>query len=150
MCEVIIEEQERQKELSPSIYDVKYDFPNLAVSKKNIINDAIVFNELVAAGIQPFNLLSEYGECRVELQGTILGWIFQRAWRYWICSGPGIPVKQALELNEKHGKEVRVDGHAAGLCPKKRFKGLGCGHYHVDTQEGLIELVKTIKKCCEG
>jgi hypothetical protein len=118
-------------------------FPNLAGKH----NDEIPQAELSTAKI-PINILPEmcrYGECKTIIIGSLAGWSFKRAWIYWIAKGPGIEVEAAERLHAKHGKTVRVDGHCGAPSPRKWFRGLACGHYHVDSPEGLKALADTIK-----
>lgn len=89
--------------------------------------------------------ITKKSEVQTGVMGFWNGWRFTRAWYYWVCEGPGIPFEDAMKLNEKFGKEVRVDGFAGGESPR-RFHGLGVGHYHVDTLEGLKALADTIRE----
>lgn len=112
--------------------------------------DKDLSDELVLAGIK-VNIASwtQSGEVETHVLGTLNGWVFTRAWRYWICKGPGIPIKEAMELHEKFGQDVRVDGDCGCPSPLERFHGLGTGHYHVDTLIGLKALADTIKSTVE-
>lgn len=124
--------------------------PNYA--KRSDVDDALI-RELNLAGIEhqkfPESFREHYGEVNTIILGTLLGWKFQRAWRYWIADGPGIPLDAASSLQEKFGKEVRVDGSCTCPSPLDAFKGLGVGRYHVDTQSGLRALADTIKRVVE-
>jgi len=104
--------------------------------------------ELMGAGIKIYKieLLRDRGEVKTSISGSLLDWSFERAWYYWVAKGPGIPPKEADELNTKFGKEVRVDGHCGCPSPSEWFKGFAVGHYHIDTQEGLNALANTIRK----
>lgn len=78
--------------------------------------------------------------------GSLHGWRFKRAWYYWVCEGPGIEVEAAEKLHAEFGNDVRVDGHCGCPSPREWFKGLACGSYHVDSQEGLKALADVIKQ----
>jgi hypothetical protein len=132
-------------------------FPNKAGDHAD--TDDILRAELKAAGIQTLQeaegkdpeyladmLRSMSGEVKTSVQGTLHLWTFKRAWYYWVAQGPGIEVEAAMRLHAAHGKDVRVDGHGCSPSPREWFKGLACGHYHVDSQEGLKALADTIKE----
>lgn len=78
-------------------------------------------------------------------RGLLGGWLFKRAWGYWIAKGPGIPLSHAGPLHEKFGTVVRVAGNCTCPSPAEWFRGFACDHYHVDTPEGLKALADTIK-----
>lgn len=134
---------------------MKTYFPNRAGNHND--TDDILRQELKEAGILTWkehdgitdNNLNELfrnssGEVKTSVWGILHGWIFKRCWKYWTASGPGIDVNNAEKLNDKFGDVVRVDGRS-GLSPRKLYKGLGSGYYHVDTAEGLKALADTIK-----
>lgn len=103
--------------------------------------------ELETAGIRVVGVeTSRSNEVQANYLGEIYGWIFERAWYYWIAKGPGIPPKYANDLHVAHGKSVRVNGSCECPSPFDRFKGFGIGCYHVDTQQGLNALADTIRK----
>ena len=131
-------------------------FPNKAGDHAD--TDDILRAELRAAGIQtmqeaegrPPEYLAEMmremsGEVKTSVMGVLHGWTFERAWYYWVCSGPGIEVEAAERLHASHGRAVRVDGHFGCPSPREWFKGLACGSYHVDSPEGLKALADTIR-----
>jgi hypothetical protein len=123
------------------------DFKNIAGERSD--NDAIVRAELGAAGIPCMEhemLLATSGEVKSSVIGTLHGWTFRRAWRYWVCQGPGIEVKAAERLHAAHGRTVRVAGHCGCPSPREWFNGLACGLYHVDDSDGLKALADTIKE----
>jgi hypothetical protein len=66
--------------------------------------------ELTAAGITVVELpiSIKEGEVETSIIGSMYGWKFERNWRYWVCSGPGIPLEQATRLHNDFGKEARV------------------------------------------
>lgn len=132
-------------------------FANMAGVTEGL--DAKLTEELRLAGIPtledsagpmtPFvaNLLSEQaGEVKSAVRGSLYGWEFKRAWKYWMCSGPGIEAKAAERLHDEHGHFVRVDGDAGCPSPLERYKGLAIGNYHVDDAEGLRALANTIRE----
>ncbi len=118
-------------------------FPNLAGKR----DDKTPALELEAAEIKVSRLpeVCRYGEPKTVIIGELAGWSFQRAWYYWVAEGPGIDVETAEQLHAAHGSTVRVDGHCGCPSPREWFKGLACGHYHVDSSEGLKALAETIK-----
>lgn len=111
--------------------------------------DELLAAELAYAGIKVERLPELCRDTQGEVKSVVVGtlpcnWSFHRAWYYWIAKGPGIPLKEATELHEAHGKDVRVDGHCGCPSPLEWFKGLGCGAYHVDSFEGLKALAETL------
>jgi len=132
-------------------------FPNKAGDHAD--TDDILRAELKAAGIptiqetegKPPEYMADMlrrtsGVVQTSVIGVLHGWEFKRAWYYWMCSGPGIEVAAAERLHAAHGKEVRVAGHCGCPSPREWFNGLACGHYHVDTPEGLAALAETIRE----
>ncbi len=129
-------------------------FPNKAGDHAD--TDEILSAELRAAGIPTLAdegvsavllgiLREQSGEVKTSVRGALHGWKFERAWYYWMCSGPGIDVETAEGLHAAHGRAVRVAGHCGCPSPREWFKGLACGSYHVDDAEGLKALADTIK-----
>lgn len=111
-------------------------------------DDAIIA-ELYYADIEHYVMPVKFnGEVPTRILGEIKGsgWRFKRAWTYWVCEGPGIPPKEAVELHKEYGRVVRVSGHCGCPSPLEWFKGFGCGLYHVDTLKGLKALADMIKK----
>lgn len=110
--------------------------------------------ELTLAGITveklPELMRDKMGEVKSIVIGTLHGWDFKRFWYYWVCNGPGIEVETAEKLHEQHGSVVRTAGMAGGVSPREWFGGFACGHYHVDTQEGLNALAATIRSVAEA
>ena len=136
-------------------------FPNKAGDHAD--TDEILRAELKAAGINDIRedagvwsenierlLRAASGEVKTCVRGHLHGWEFVRAWRYWMCEGPGIEVDAAERLHQAHGQTVRVDGHAGSPNPREYFKGLACNRYHVDDAEGLKALADTIRGLVEG
>lgn len=131
-------------------------FPNRAGNAPD--NDSVIAAELASAGIPTLEqvdgeiapeirdlLRNASGEVATYVRGTLCGWSFQRGWRYWVCTGPGIPLKEAEELHACHGQSARVNGDASAPSPREQFHGLGCGAYHVDGPDALKALADTIK-----
>lgn len=124
-------------------------FPNMAGKKDT---DDVLAAELEAAGIKVTKhefLRDRDREVKTAVMGTLGKWVFERAWYYWVCKGPGIEVGAAERLHKAHGQEVRVDGHCGCPSPREMFHGLACGHYHVDTPAGLKALADTIMDIME-
>jgi hypothetical protein len=131
---------------APEITPTSTRFPNKAGDHAD--TDDILAAELQAAGIEVVRhslLRDSSGEVKTEVRGSLHGWQFERAWYYWMCSGPGIDVTTAERLHAAHGRTVRVDGHGGCPSPREWFKGLACGSYHVDDAEGLKALADTIR-----
>jgi hypothetical protein len=132
-------------------------FPNRAGDHAD--TDDILRAELKAAGIptlqeaegQPPEFMADLlrrtsGEVKTSVRGCLHGWEFERAWYYWMCSGPGIEIAAAQRLQDEFGQTVRANGDAACRGPRFWFKGLACGSYHVDDAEGLKALADTIRE----
>lgn len=80
--------------------------------------DKAVHEELVEANIPALALPSYLNsEVKTHYIGILNGFIFSRAWRYWVCEGD-MPFELAAELYARH-KElmIRVHGHAANPEP---------------------------------
>ncbi len=111
--------------------------------------DDEITKELQIAGIEVKKLPEYFRDNHPEMRTIIIGqlgqWGFERAWYYWVAKGPGIPPEYANKLHEKHGKDVRVNGHCCCPSPEEQFKGFAVGLYHVDSQEGLNALADTIR-----
>lgn len=114
--------------------------------------DKEIASELKQAGIKVHEceLLRDSGEVKTSILGSLGKWGFRRAWSYWIADGPGIPPNYAEELHKNFGKVVRVDGHCGCPSPKEWLSGFAVGLYHVDSQEGLNALARTIRQIMEA
>jgi len=107
----------------------------------------------------------EYAKILENVQNVWLykDWYFERSCKYWIATTKycGIPLELAVELNEKkypkefydecdiekYGVVVRVNGYSGGISPLENGgKEKIIKTYHIDTQEGLNEFIKTINK----
>ena len=108
--------------------------------------------ELEEAGIDytEFGTVFRRREVPSKIIGEYKGWLFTRAWYYWVAgAGDGslLLFDDADKLHEKCGQDVRVAGHCCAPAPREWYKHpwqIGVDMYRVDTQEGLNELVKTI------
>ena len=111
--------------------------------------DTEIANELKEAGITAAYLpeaeRKNQGEVQTVTYGFLYGWTFRRAWYYWVATakdGSAIPYEIAIRINDKIGRELRVDGYSGGKIPDR----YGVGSYHIDSQEALNVLADTIKK----
>lgn len=113
-------------------------------------NNEQAMKEMEEAGIEVYaysDSLANSNECRVKVIGTIGPWFFTRSRDYWVAKGPGLNIEQAIQLNEKHGKEVRADGYIGGIDDLyEHFKGFAVTTYHIDSQEGLNVFTELLKK----
>jgi hypothetical protein len=126
---------------------VRHAFPNRAGDHAD--TDDVLTAELEKAGITVEKhefLRRRNNEVKTAVIGSLHGWSFERAWYYWVAKGPGIELEAAEKLHATHGRSVRVDGHCGCPSPGEWFKGLACGAYHVDDQEGLNALADTIRE----
>lgn len=87
-----------------------------------------------------------FPEVPAKLVGITHRWTFERAWRYYIAKGPGIPPEFAIPFDKEWGTQVRVDGDCA--CRGAEFwgEGFGIDMYHIDTPEGLKAFVELLAK----
>jgi hypothetical protein len=119
--------------------------------------DVTIKKELDEAGLsyEEFDTIFS-GEVPTKLIIIYNGWIFYRAWKYWKAyanTGNTLLFKYANELYESNTDDVRIYGSCD--CPSPdRIKSIspwtiGIGSYHIDTQNGLNNLVKAINKQCE-
>jgi len=119
-------------------------FPNMAGIETC---DEVLEKELLEAGIDVHHMpAAVYGEVPAKIIGGVDKWSFKRNWYYWVAEGPGISVQDATDLHNKHGQEVRVDGHCGCPSPKEWNGNFATGMYHVDSQEGLNALSAMIRR----
>lgn len=97
---------------------MKY-FINLARREYDAEANLKVKEELEAAGIPVISLRNRLnGEVQTNYMGVLNGFVFERAWKYWIVTG-NMPLDKAITLYNKHKElEIRVEGHAANPHPK--------------------------------
>lgn len=119
-------------------------FDNLAGGHKGPMYSA---KELVLAGI-PFIDGPIYGETKSSVIGTLDGWVFTRAWYYWIAqtSGKTLAYTAANRLNVDWGDQVRAYGFGGGTSLAAKLPE----SYHIDTQEGLSALAAAIRSSKDG
>lgn len=120
-------------------------FPNYA--GRSDVDDQCE-SELRSAGIiaERWEVFRDQLEVKTSVRGTLHGWLFERAWYYWVARGPGVPPQFADKLHESHGKSVRVDGHCGCPSPLEWCKGFAVSQYHVDTPDGLAALAETLRE----
>ena len=122
------------------------NFPNLAGKSCDTECEA----ELNTAGIKVEKMpecvrASWNGEVKTIVFGTLYGWSFSRAWKYWVAKGPGLSLDYAIPLYQAWGQQVRVGGHCG--CPTPFYQGgTAVDSYHIDSSEGLVVLAETIKQ----
>ena len=91
---------------------------NLAGNKEC---DRTIRDELTRAGIEIVDVPKDF---KSEVPATIMGGLseykFERAWYYWIVSGP-VPLEMAKKLYEhpEGRKNIRVGGHCGWPAPTK-------------------------------
>jgi hypothetical protein len=128
-------------------------FPNVAGMGRHDPQgvDGILKRELKAAGIKPvvMECMRNDNEPHSAVLGEMQGWLFKRAWYYWVAKGRGIPVEEAEALHATHGNSVRVDGHCGCPSPLEWCKGFPVTVYHIDNQQGLNALADTIRGIIE-
>ena len=129
---------------------------NLAGNKES---DKFIQIELEKAKIPFEKIETPKGECQYTIIGKLKGWIFTRAWYYWIAETDeenALPLPIALEMHNKkypdemfdheqtmgkYGNSIRVGGHCG--CPSpKDYDVTDC--YHIDSQEGLNEFARVL------
>lgn len=133
------------------------------ISGPSATTDELLRSELQLAGIPTIQeaegkgpdfmaefLFSQSRGVKTSVLGSLHGWTFRRDWKYWECSGPGIPPEEAQALYVSHGTTVRVNGDSSCPSPLEYYKGLACGIYHVDDQAGLKALADAIKTIVEA
>lgn len=98
---------------------MKY-FENLARREFDREAAIKVGEELKTAGIPIITLGSCLsGEVKTHYIGELNGFVFERAWKYWVVKGY-MPLEYAEKLYEKHKDAlIRVCGHAGNLHPKE-------------------------------
>lgn len=93
-------------------------FTNLATHLYSRDKNAAVKSELETAGIPILTLPAIMdGEVKNSHIGLLNGFVFTRAWRYWVCTGD-MPLADAKEIYRLyHHLAVRAEGHAGNIDP---------------------------------
>lgn len=83
------------------------------------------------------------GEVKASIRGGCHPFRFERAWYYWVVTGP-VSIEIAREMYEdpRGRADVRVAGHCGCPAPEapwtETIDGVECvTEYHIDSQEGL-------------
>jgi len=125
--------------------------------------DEFIEVELKKAGIEVVNVIPARTEVPYSIVGKLGDWTFTRAWYYWMARaerGKGLPLDIAISMHEKpfpiqyfddyyeeseYGMDIRCEGHAGSPNPREYCANQATvDSYHVDNQEGLNELARTI------
>lgn len=95
-------------------------FENIATMRLEKEYDERVKEELMLAGIPVIKLPSHMDtEVKTRYIGLLNGFMFYRAWRYWVCTGH-MPLDKAEELYNQHKDlEIRAGGHCGNLPPEQ-------------------------------
>jgi hypothetical protein len=130
--------------------------------------DERIRGELTQAGI-PIRSFDQprRSEVPATLYGELDGFVFTRAWYYWVVEGRFTPLATAEELYRTARTTIRVVGHAGSpppsewadpygdepyLCDDETGncrpnpeapRGIRC--YHIDSQAGLNLFVRTLR-----
>jgi hypothetical protein len=114
--------------------------------------------ELRRCGVPVFYVPKSKQEVEASCEGRLGGYVFQRAWYYWVVHGP-VPIEVAKELyaDEVGKTDIRVAGHCG--CPPPEAPWISWitpeGRkvakayvltYHIDTELGLYIFVQALKK----
>lgn len=96
------------------------DFENLASYTYDPEIDKKVRNELEFANIPivklPAYMQTEVKTCQI---GMLNGFVFYRAWRYWVCEGD-MPLEFANQIYEKYKNlNIRAGGHCLNRPPSE-------------------------------
>lgn len=91
---------------------------NLAHRDYNYDVDKEVKNELLIANIPVFELQSYMNtEVKTRYIGLLNGFVFYRAWSYWICCGD-MPLEEAQYIyNNYQELKIRAGGHCGNVEP---------------------------------
>lgn len=121
--------------------------------------DEFIKAELESAGLEPIQVERNKGEVPYSLIGMVNNWKVKRAWSYWVVTTitRGLTVERASVLHYKeypsnnegykiYGDSIRVCGHCGCPSPEEFNYSGYVSEYHIDTQEGLNEFVKFIKR----
>lgn len=121
---------------------------NLATHEYNPNFDKEVREELEIAKIPVVELPAFMNtEVKTKYIGMFKGWMFWRAWTYWVACG-NLSLTLAKELYDSSDKDlgIRAFGHCGNVDPSE-CKGLLSKNstvdvYHIDTQLGLCKFVE--------
>lgn len=93
-------------------------FSNLAFTEYNRKANDTVYNELVEAGIPVLTLPAIMNtEVKTSHIGVLNGFVFTRAWQYWICKGD-MPLVHAQNIYCQFKElSIRAAGHAGNPEP---------------------------------
>ncbi|MBO5435311.1 hypothetical protein J6A31_05800 [bacterium] len=94
------------------------NFENLATTNYDPRKNEQVREELMLANIPVMKLPGCMDtEVRTQYIGLLNGFVFYRAWRYWICEG-NMPLEYANQLYTKYEDLlIRAGGHCGNLPP---------------------------------
>jgi hypothetical protein len=114
------------------------EMDNLARYKYDIEVDEKVKQELQIANIPAFRLPDYMNtEVKTKYIGILNGFIFYRAWTYWVCKGD-MPLNIAEEIYEKYKKlNIRAGGHIDNMPP-------GTQSYNPIYEKELRQYQKTV------
>lgn len=124
---------------------------NLARKEYNCDADEKVKEELLIANIPVLRLGVMNNEVKTRYIGLLNGFVFVRAWRYWVVKG-NMPLKFAKQIYENYKDlNIRVNGDAGNSNPNKNScrevqDELVISMYHIDTQLGLCKFAEMIKQ----
>lgn len=121
---------------------------NLATHEYNPGFDKEVRNELEIAKIPVVELPAFMNtEVKTQYIGMFKGWMFWRAWTYWVACGnlPLTLAKKLYDSNDK-GLGIRAFGHCGNVDPLE-YKNMCSKNsmvdvYHIDTQLGLCKFIE--------
>lgn len=95
------------------------NFNNLATHSYEYDIDKQVYEELKIANIPGLELPSYLNtEVKTGYIGILNGFVFYRAWKYWICKGD-MPLKEAKYIYENYKDlDIRAGGHCGNVEPE--------------------------------
>lgn len=94
---------------------------NLAHSDYDVSSDNEVKNELLIANIPVFELPTYMNaEVKTRYIGLLNGFMFYRAWTYWVCCGD-MPLKEAQYIYDNYKDlKIRAGGHCGNVEPESQ------------------------------
>ncbi len=121
---------------------------NLARNNYSKNYDDQVKEELISAGISveetPFPMI---GEVKTRYFGTLCGFVFHRAWTYWVVEKATVPKYKAKILFDSAPDFLGI--RAYGLAGKQEPDS-DVDTYHIDTLAGLWYFAEFIKHNMDG